>query len=61
MASITLSIPDEFASRVGLNERQLPGIPELGLRQLNASGQSGFDGAAEVLELLAALRRRKRL
>ena len=38
-----------------MNERQLPRILELGLRELNASSQSGFDGAAEVLELLAAL------
>ena len=33
----------------------MPRILELGLRELNASGQGGFDGAAEVLELLAAL------
>ena len=32
-----------------------PQILELGLRELNAAGQSGSDGAADVLELLAAL------
>jgi len=36
-------------------QQQLPRILELGLRELNAAGQSGFDGAADVLELLAAL------
>jgi hypothetical protein len=50
-----LRLPDDLASQVRLNEHQLPRILELGLRELNASSQSGFDGAAEVLELLAAL------
>jgi hypothetical protein len=30
-------------------------ILELGLRELNADAQAGFDGAADVLELLAGL------
>ena len=56
MASITLRLPDDLASQVRMNERQLPRrFLELGLREFNASGQRGFDGAAEVLELLAAL------
>jgi hypothetical protein len=55
MASITLSLPDDLASQVRAQQQQLPRILELGLRELNASGQSGFDGAADVLELLAAL------
>ena len=55
MASITLSLPDDLASRIRAQEQQLPRILELGLRELNAGGQSGFDGAADVLELLAAL------
>jgi hypothetical protein len=55
MASITLSLPDDVASQIRAQPQQLPRILELGLRELNASGQSGFDGAAEVLELLAAL------
>jgi len=33
----------------------LPEILELGLRELNAAGQSGFQGAAELLEFLAGL------
>lgn len=55
MASITLKVPDDLASQILAQERQLPRILELGLRELNAGGQSGFDGAADVLELLAAL------
>src|SRR5271156_4573761 len=55
MASITLSLPDDLALQVRARQQQLPKILELGLRELNASGQSGFDGAADVLELLAAL------
>jgi hypothetical protein len=55
MAPITLSLPDDLASQLRAREEQLPRILELGLRELNAGGQSGFDGAADVLELLAAL------
>ena len=53
MASITLSLPDDLASQIRAQQQQLPRILELGLRELNAGGQSGFDGAADVLELLA--------
>lgn len=55
MASITLSLPDDLASQLRARQQQLPRILELGLRELNAADQSGFDGAADVLELLAAL------
>ena len=55
MASITLSLPDDLASQIRERQQQLPRILELGLREFDASGQSGFDGAADVLELLAAL------
>jgi hypothetical protein len=55
MASITLSLPDDLASQIREQQQQLPRILELGLRELNAAGQSGFDGAADVLELLATL------
>ena len=55
MASITLSLPDDLASQIRAHQQRLPKILELGLRELNAGGQSGFDGAADVLELLAAL------
>jgi len=55
MAPITLNLSDDLASQIKAREQQLPRILELGLRELNAGGQSGFDGAADVLELLAAL------
>jgi hypothetical protein len=55
MASITLRLSDDLASQIRAHECQLPRILELGLRELNASGQNGFDGAADVLELLAGL------
>src|ERR1017187_2229780 len=55
MASVTLSLPDDLAAQIHAREQQLPRILELGLRELNAGRQSGFDGAADVLELLAAL------
>ena len=55
MASITLSLPDDLASQIRAQQQQLPRILELGLRELNAGDQSGFDGAADVLELLAGL------
>jgi hypothetical protein len=55
MASITLSLPDDLASQIRTQQQQLAKILELGLRELNAGGQAGFDGAADVLELLAAL------
>lgn len=53
--SITLTIPDELATRLRPFEEQLPKILELGLREFNATAQSGFEGAAEVLEILAGL------
>src|SRR5258708_13699839 len=55
MASITLSLPDDLASQIRAQQQQIPRILELDLRELNAGGQSGFDGAADVLELLAKL------
>ena len=55
MSAITLKLPDGLAERLLQHERRLPEIFELGLRELNAEGQSRFDGAAEVLEFLASL------
>ena len=55
MASITVSLPDDLASQIRAQRQQLPRILELGLRELNAGDRSGFDGAADVLELLAGL------
>jgi hypothetical protein len=52
---ITFDLPDELVSRLSPLEDKLPQILELGLRELNASSQMGFTGAAEVLEFLATL------
>ena len=52
---ITLDIPDELATRLCPLEDKLPRILELGLRELNATAQPGFEGVAEVLEILAGL------
>ena len=55
MSSITLSIPDDLAVRIQAHEQDLPRIVELGLREINASDELESGGAADVLELLAAL------
>jgi hypothetical protein len=55
MASITVTLPDDLASQILAQQQQLPRILESGLRELNADRQFGFEGAADVLELLAAL------
>ncbi len=55
MSSMTITIPEELADRLKPLESQIPRILELGLRKLNASSQPSFEGADEVLELLASL------
>ena len=55
MSAITLQLPDELARRLRGHEDRLPEILELGLRDINADSQAGFDGATEVLEMLASL------
>ena len=55
MAQITLDIPDELILCLSSLEAQIPQILELGLRELNASSQTGFNGAADILEFLASL------
>ena len=55
MSAITLKLPDELAERLRRHEKRLPEILELGLRELDADSQRGFEGAAEVLEVLAGL------
>ncbi len=52
---VRLDIPEDLALRLQPVEDQLPQILELGLRELQAMGQSGFEGAAEVFEVLAGL------
>ena len=52
---ITLNVPDELATRLQPVEDQLPRILELGLRELSATAQPGFQGVAAVIEMLAGL------
>ena len=52
---MTLEIPDELARRLRSLEDQLPRILELGLRELYAASQPGFEGVGAVLERLAGL------
>lgn len=55
LAPVQLEVPQELAVRLRPFKSQLPKIIELGLREWNAAAQSGFEGAAEVLEFLARL------
>jgi hypothetical protein len=55
MSPVTLELPDDLAQRLKPVADQLPEILELGLRELSAAGQPGFQGAAELLEFLAGL------
>jgi hypothetical protein len=55
LASVTFDIPEELALRLDPVRDQLSHILELGLRELSATAQSGFEGTAEVLEFLASL------
>jgi hypothetical protein len=55
MSAITIQLPDELVDRLRGHEGHLPEILELGLRELNAETQRGFQGATEVLEFLASL------
>lgn len=55
LSSVKFNIPEELAIRLRPLENQVPRILELGLRELNAVAQSGFEGAGEVFEFLAGL------
>ena len=50
-----LDLSDDRASRLSHYRDALPRILELGLREMHAASQSGFQGLAEVLETLASL------
>ena len=52
---VRLKIPDELATRLGPLEDELPRILELGLREFQTAGQTGFAGLADVIERLADL------
>ena len=55
LAPVTFNISSELANRLRPFEAQVSRILELGLREFDAAEQTGFEGAAEVLELLATL------
>lgn len=52
---MTLTIPDELATRLEPLTPHLAQILELGIRELHAQQQPGFHGLGDVLETLAAL------
>lgn len=52
---ITLDISEELVSQLSSLEDKVSQILELGLREFNATSETGFAGLAEVLEFLASL------
>jgi hypothetical protein len=52
---MTLTIPDELASRLQPLSPQLAHILELGIREWNAQQEPGFRGVEDILETLANL------
>lgn len=55
MAAVTVQVPDDMARRFRGREGELSRAVEIGLRELNAHAQRGYEGAAGVLEFLANL------
>lgn len=55
MTTVTLELSSDLAQRLRPLSDQLPHILEMGLRQWQATKQPGFQGTAEILELLATL------
>jgi hypothetical protein len=53
--SVAMTIPDEMARQVKPYEAELSEILELGLREWQARGESGYSGLNSLLEALAAL------
>ena len=52
---MTLTIPDELASRLGPLSSEMTHILELGIREWSAQQEPGFSGVRDVLETLANL------
>jgi hypothetical protein len=52
---ITVTIADDLARQLQPYAAQFPEILELGIREWRARGEAGFNGAGDVLEMLAAL------
>jgi hypothetical protein len=53
--TLTIDLSDDLTARLLPLLDRLPQILDLGLREWNAATQSGFQGAADVLEFLAGL------
>jgi hypothetical protein len=52
---VTVTIPDDLASRIQPFEDQLPRILEIGLRHWDGNRQPEFEGMRDILETLARL------
>src|SRR5688500_14284240 len=52
---ITVTVPDELATRLQSAEKDLPEILALGIRAWNARRGGSFSGLANVFETLASL------
>ncbi len=52
---LKLNLSEDLAARLRHHRDALPRILELGLREMHAASQPGFQGLAEVLETLASL------
>ncbi|MBU1168523.1 MAG: hypothetical protein KKD44_03065 [Proteobacteria bacterium] len=55
LSTVQMNITQELALRLQPLQGQIQQILELGLRELNAQKQPGFEGASNVLEFLAGL------
>ncbi len=54
MSSVTIPIPDELAMQLESRTEELPAILQVGLREYDARRQLGYEGAAEILDVLAS-------
>ncbi len=52
---LKLNLSEDLAARLRIHQDAIPRILELGLREMHAASQPGFQGLAEVLETLASL------
>src|SRR5688572_14374463 len=52
---VTVTIADDLAEKLRPYESQFGEIIELGIRELRARGETGYNGVSDVLEKLAAL------
>ena len=52
---VTVNVPEDVITQLGAWEQALPEAIAIGLQELTARPQDGFNGFAEVLEFLAGL------